>query len=77
MDLGSLIKRLQKQRSALDEMIAALAEAQSSWIGPVPRVKKRRGRKSMGPEERKVVAERMKKYWAMKRQAKGLGTATD
>ena len=50
------------------------------WIAPGPPIMrsslmearaaaKRRGRKSMGTEERLVVAERMKKYWAMRRQA--------
>jgi hypothetical protein len=34
---------------------------------PVP-VPSTRGRKSMGAEERKVVAERMKIYWAEERQ---------
>ena len=29
---------------------------------------RKRGRKSMSAEERKVVAERMKTYWASKRQ---------
>jgi hypothetical protein len=33
-------------------------------------VKKRRGRKFMNEEDRKEVSERMKKYWASRREAK-------
>jgi hypothetical protein len=71
MDFENLIKKLQKERSALDEIITSLVEMRSSLMeARAAAVKKRRGRKSMGMEERQVVAERMKKYWAMKRQAK-------
>jgi hypothetical protein len=65
MDLEDLIKTLQKQRSALDEVIVSLAAMRSSLIeGRAAAAKKRRGRKSMGMGERQVVAERMKQYWA-------------
>jgi hypothetical protein len=71
MDFENLIKKLQKERSALDEIITSLGEMRSFLMeAKAAAAKKRRGRKSMGMEERQVVAERMKKYWAMKRQAK-------
>ena len=63
MDLEDLIKKLQKERSALDEVLVSLAAMRSSLM-EARAAKKRRGRKSMGTEERLVVAERMKKYWA-------------
>jgi len=63
MDLEELIKRLQKECSTLDEIIASL-EAMRSSLMEARAAAKRRGRKSMGMEERRVVAERMKKYWA-------------
>jgi hypothetical protein len=71
MGFENLIKRLQKERSALDEVIASLEAMRSSLMeAQAAAAKKRRGRKSMSMEERRVVAERMKKYWAMRRQAK-------
>ena len=63
MDLEDLIKRLQKECSTLDEIIASLQAMRSSLM-EAQAAAKRPGRKSMGTEERLVVAERMKKYWA-------------
>ena len=64
MDLEDLIKRLQKECSTLDEIIASLEAIRSSLMEARAAVKKRRGRKSVSMEERQMVAERMKKYWA-------------
>ena len=58
-----MIRELYAQREKLDRTIAAL-EALGSGEPP-----KRRGRKSMSPEERQRVAERMKRYWAKRRRA--------
>ena len=69
MGFEDLIKRLQKECSTLDEIIASLEAMRSSSMEARAAAKKRRGRKSMGIEERRVVAERMKKYWATKRKA--------
>ena len=63
MPLEELIKNLKQGRSALDEVIASLEAMRAS-----PE-RNRPGRKSMSTEERRVVAERLKKYWAMRRQA--------
>jgi hypothetical protein len=68
MDLETLIKNLQKERSALDEIMVSLVELQPSVTEHLQRLKKGRGRTSMGAEERRAVAERIRKYWAMKRQ---------
>jgi hypothetical protein len=70
MDFENLIKKLRKERSALDDVIALLVAARAAAETKAAAVKKRRGRKSMGMEERRVVAERIKKYWAMRRLAK-------
>jgi hypothetical protein len=61
MDYGAIIKGLRAQADQLDRAIAQL-ESLDSPDGQQP--KRRRGRKSMAPEERKQVAERMKRYWA-------------
>ena len=66
MDLIKIIGELSREKEKLDRAIAALENVQSSATGAAPQ-KKRRGRKSMSPEERREVAERMKKYWAGRR----------
>jgi hypothetical protein len=61
MDLNKTIRDLRNELEKLNEVIASLEQFQSTGTLPAPR---RRGRKSMPEEERKVVAERMKRYWA-------------
>lgn len=68
MDLNKTIRDLRNELEKLNEVIASLEQFQSTGTLPAPR---RRGRKSMPEEERKVVAERMKRYWAGRRQKKG------
>lgn len=72
MDVFKMIEQLREERDNLDVVIAHLQSiSQRRAAGPSPktasRTGKRRGRKSMSPEERSVVAERMKIYWAQKR----------
>lgn len=52
-------------RAELDAVIRVIAQLEQLRDKP-PRGK-RRGRKSMGPDERREVSERMKKYWAGRR----------
>jgi len=70
MDLSKVIKELRSQKERIEQAIAALEEIRGAHVErrqqPAP-VKDRRGRKSMGAEERKQVAARMKKYWANRR----------
>jgi hypothetical protein len=66
MDLATMIEKLQRERAKLDEIITSLKQLQQSGA-VAEKVAKRRGRKSMGPEERKQVSARMKKYWASRR----------
>lgn len=75
MDLYKAIRELIEERKRVDKTIALLEEmlAKGNSAGPVKPARasgKRRGRKSMGPEERKQVAERMARYWAARRAAK-------
>jgi len=67
MDLNKAIRELHEELKKLNEVIAALEQFQDTGTMPQPR---RRGRKSMDPEERKIVAQRMKTYWAAQRQKK-------
>jgi len=68
MDLNKAIRELYEELKKLNEVIGALEQFQTTGTIPQPR---RRGRKSMNQEERKAVAERMRTYWAARRQKKG------
>lgn len=63
LNLNQTIRELRRQAATIDAAIQTLEELQA---GNIP--KGRRGRKSMGMAERKVVAERMKRYWARRRE---------
>ena len=67
-----MLEFLYAEREKLERVITALEDLQRSGGGIIPdflRIKSRRGRKSMGAEERQDVSERMKKYWASRRAA--------
>jgi len=69
MDLRKTIEDLYAEKDKLGRVIASLEELQrAADANPLtPGRSKRRGRKSMGSEERQDVSERMKKYWARRR----------
>ena len=71
MDLDKIIARLQSERAKLEEIISSLEQLRRS-ARDVPKevVKKRRGRKFMSEEDRKEVSERMRRYWAARRNQK-------
>lgn len=74
MDLYKAIQDLYAEKEKLERVIASLEELQRAaggGIPPQPSSGKRRGRKSMGAEERQEVSERMKKYWAKRRVEPG------
>jgi len=65
MDLNQAIRDLYKELNKLNQVIASLEELERTGVLPAAA---RRGRKSMGREERLLVSERMKKYWAGRRR---------
>jgi hypothetical protein len=69
MDLHKTIQDLYAEKEKLERVIASLEELQraADSNAQVMGRTKRRGRKSMGSEERQEVSERMKKYWAGRR----------
>ncbi len=73
VDLYKAIRELHEEKRRLDEAIASLEDLieANGGAGSVDledfRRLKRRGRKTMSPEERREVSERMKKYWARRR----------
>jgi hypothetical protein len=70
MDVRETIHLLKIEKERLEHAIALLEELQGGG-GHLPEITpKRRGRKSMSPEERMEVSARMKKHWASRRQSK-------
>ena len=80
MDLRSAIRELYAEKRRLEEAIASLEEllrvkvSPDGRLAPSPGAKKQRGRRTMPPEERLIVSQRMKRYWA-KRRAGGAKTS--
>jgi hypothetical protein len=75
VDLYKAIRDLVEERNRIDKIIASLEEMLARGNSQASTKKdrrpaKRRGRKNMSPEERKVVSERMARYWAARRAAK-------
>ena len=69
MDLEKTIQELQFQKQRLERTIAELEQLQNGDGGGRVAVRaKRRGRKSMGPEEHQDASRRMKHYWETRRK---------
>jgi hypothetical protein len=70
MDLYKAIQDLYAEKEKLERVIASLEELQrtAGELPEVPRLAKRRGRKSMNPQERQEVSARMKRYWESRRK---------
>ena len=67
MDLRQTILLLRGELKKVEATIAAVEKLDETVLAPPARSPARRGRKSMGPEERLEVAERMRRYWAARR----------
>ena len=69
MDLSDAIQKLYTEKETLAKAIAALEALQAAADGGTPSApaRSKRGRKSMKPEERQEVSQRMKKYWEDRR----------
>jgi hypothetical protein len=72
MDLYKAIQDLYNEKERLERVIASLEELQRSAVAVplLPKPVQRRGRKSMNSQERREVSERMRKYWAGRRNDK-------
>jgi hypothetical protein len=70
VNVEKLIRDLNTQKEKLVQAIALLEELAVYRQGASPYVERteRRGRKSMGADERHEVSQRMKKYWATRRK---------
>ena len=71
MDLYEAIRKLCEEKARLEAIIAELEQRTGSEAAqPAAPKPRRRGRRSMGREERLQVSERMRKYWAARRKKK-------
>ena len=68
MDLDPAIRYLRSEVEKLDRVITSLEKLLSEPGASLEPTLKRRGRKSMGAEERLQVSARMKRYWAKRRR---------
>ena len=68
MDYGAAIRELYLEKQRLDKAVETLETLfKSEEVAPVSR----RGRKNMPKEEREKVSERMKRFWAARRNKTG------
>lgn len=68
VDYSGILRNLYAQRAALERAIEQLSSIATN--SPITGGQKRRGRKSMGADERQQVSLRMKAYWAARRKEK-------
>jgi hypothetical protein len=66
MDVFRAINDLFEEKKRIEKLIATLEAKQRVSNGI--QLKKRRGRTSMSPDERRQVSERMRKYWEERRK---------
>jgi hypothetical protein len=71
MDLTRAIRELYAEKARLEKIISSLEQLLQGEAEPAAATGKRRGRKFMNAQARKEVSERMKKYWAERRQQEG------
>lgn len=72
MDLSKALQELYAEKEKIEHSIALLEELQKSGIPRSTQIqeKSRRGRRTMGLEERRQVSARMRVYWANRRSQK-------
>jgi hypothetical protein len=64
MDYWGTLHELQEELQRIDRVIQNLEMLAAGKAAPMMN---RRGRKNMSPAERKLVSERMRNYWASRR----------
>jgi hypothetical protein len=72
MDIIKTLRELYEEKRRLDAVIASL---EANLDAHAERSAKRRGRKSMSPQERLKVSRRMTRYWANRRAQTRASTA--
>ena len=75
MDVLKALRELYLEKTRIDRLIAICESKIKEQDRRLSRSK--RGRKSMSADERKIVSERMRNYWASRRQGKPQDPAED
>ena len=73
MDIDDTLRNLRRELDLVNTAIAEMQRLSLELSGRIAAKRSTRGRKSMGHEERLVVSERMKRYWADRRQERNSG----
>jgi hypothetical protein len=68
VDIDDTLRNLRRELDLVNTAIAEMQRLSLELSGRIAAKRSTRGRKSMGHEERLVVSERMKRYWADRRQ---------
>ena len=71
MNIHRLLDDLYEEKKRLNRVIAALQLLEDEEHSLRHDGGLRRGRKSVGPEERRLISARMKNYWAARRDTEG------
>jgi hypothetical protein len=76
MDLSKTLQELYWQKDKIERAIASLECLRKSELEGIPTEErpKRRGRHGMSAGERQEVSERMKRYWAARREGGETGS---
>ena len=78
LNLDGILAELHARRQVLDQVIQELEKMEPTGkpAGFLKRPQGRRGRKTMGEEERQQVSARMQRYWADRRKVQLAATAS-
>jgi hypothetical protein len=68
VDVFKALRALYEERQKLDQVIEALEEIQKDAESAAQLRQERRGRRSMDAEARRRVSERMRSYWARRKE---------
>jgi hypothetical protein len=68
VDVFKALRALYEEREKLDHVIEALEEIQKNAESAAQLRQERRGRRSMDQEARRRVSERMRSYWARRKE---------
>ncbi len=75
MDLYKAIRTLHEEKKRLDKLIESITEMKARGVPLRPSARPRRTRRKMTATERREVSDRMKRYWAARRQSSGTALA--
>ena len=76
MDLYKAIRTLHEEKKRLDKLIESITQMKARGLPLRPATRSRRTRRKMTAAEKREVSDRMKRYWAARRQPAAVAGAT-